>query len=215
MERPGRKRSVFVRIKSVACPARDQLAGRVIAISERVRIVCRRDELTPAIGASAYRLVLAKQFTQLPQHLRFPIDGNVFAWFNRALNRSAGRSRRGRCRTLSHCSRTREFVSPFVERIARVAAHPFPMNVPCGRLRVEFAPQVEVFAPAPSALSLWTVTSIPGGKARSAWIAAVISIRLLVVEGSAPESSRCEPSAPTISTPHPPGPGLPRQEPSA
>src|SRR4029079_4593523 len=62
-------------------------------------------------------------------------------------------------------------------------------------------------------LSVWSRTRHGRFKASSPLIAARSSIRLLVVSGSPPDSSRS--LAPIrASPPQPPGPGLPRQAPS-
>lgn len=62
-------------------------------------------------------------------------------------------------------------------------------------------------------LSVYSRTSQGRVSASSAWMAAISSMRLFVVAGSPPFSSRwCPPYC--SRHPHPPGPGLPRQAPS-
>src|SRR3954462_1035240 len=62
-------------------------------------------------------------------------------------------------------------------------------------------------------LSVWSLTRHGRFSASSPFIAAISSMRLLVVSGSPPDSSRSL-SPMRSSTPQPPGPGLPRQAPS-
>ena len=61
--------------------------------------------------------------------------------------------------------------------------------------------------------SVCTVTRVGRFKAARPMMAAVSSMRLLVVAASDPDSSLCVPFQ-LSSTPQPPGPGLPRQAPS-
>src|SRR3954462_13322660 len=62
-------------------------------------------------------------------------------------------------------------------------------------------------------LSVWSLTRHGRFSASSPFIAATSSMRLLVVSGSPPASSRSL-SPMRSSTPQPPGPGLPRHAPS-
>ena len=108
----------------------------------------------------------------------------------------------------------RGFIRRLPHRARAIEVIRLPENA--GELRTARRPgfQPSVIVLTTYWLSLRTVTSAPGATARNASITAVISIRLFVVDGSLPLSSRSLPSGSRMSTPHPPGPGLPRHAPS-
>ena len=129
----------------------------------------------------------------------------------------------------------RQFVGAFVEIVAGMARDPVPMHLMRAERRVEPLPQVDILHrllvgglpavplpavdPARDAAAADTgcrcerSTSARRFSASSAEIAAINSMRLLVVCASPPLISFCVPPHSRMA-PQPPGPGLPEQAPS-